>query len=353
MSQARPGHPRVVASLTSIPKRLTFLEPTLECLRQQSWPLDAIYVVLPEYYVERDVRLRDSDIPACLHRYATVLRPAVDGGPISKLAHVLDVETAPDTFILTVDDDMLYDRDTVRHLVEAHSRIGNPTTAIGYSGLRWRVRPSGGISWPTVTINQHYDLTRWGGKGPLHPYRRIKMWPKDPQHDAPNVCVLQGYCGALYPRRSLPASSADLFLWINSALGAGQSAERVLDARASRVDDITISAWLSHAGAERRIIFRRLPGHQMCSQASIEAISNGYSPGAKDNSAGLNLKFAASNMRTMQLIAKNTGAFKEPEFSEWNGRGIGAAYGPYLLLALLLVVGIVRGAVVVGRKLKR
>lgn len=157
---------RIVVSLTTIPGRRTLLERTLDSIRQQTRPPDAIYLWLP--------RERFAD-GAQDYRFPEVeVRVGADLGPAMKLLPVLDVETHPETRIVTIDDDVEYPPRLIARLAEASELY--PNHAIGFTG--WMLdRPAA----PTGVI--HYNASTPGAA------------PYQPVH------VLEGYRGVIYQRR--------------------------------------------------------------------------------------------------------------------------------------------------------
>ena len=131
----KPGRIRIIASLTSSPARLLLLEPVLSSLTKgQTRPPDEIHLNLPwkfgrsgESYV----------LPAFLDLYPVKVFRTDDVGPATKLVPTLERVADPETWILTVDDD-------VRHLPTAIERledavIADPAAAHGYSDYAlWR-----------------------------------------------------------------------------------------------------------------------------------------------------------------------------------------------------------------------
>jgi hypothetical protein len=107
---------RVVVSLTTIPSNADQLTDTVFSVMAQTYPIDAIYLVLPMFNAR--TLQNYSFYPSHLEVLGvTIVRPAVDAGPVSKLVGVLAAETDPDTIIVTLDDDKLYDVGLVRKLV--------------------------------------------------------------------------------------------------------------------------------------------------------------------------------------------------------------------------------------------
>lgn len=113
----RTGHVRVC--LTTTPKRIHTILPTLQSLLAQSRPADEIVLSVPEKLARTGERF--GDIPAAVQKLAhdgriTILRSA-DHGPATKFVNG-SWEAQPDDFIIWVDDDILYSPRMVQTLVE-------------------------------------------------------------------------------------------------------------------------------------------------------------------------------------------------------------------------------------------
>lgn len=100
--------PRVVVSLTTSPKRIEHLEPTIQSLFDQEKPPDAIIVNLPHVF------LRTNETFPPLSNYPYLQDPRItinrcnDLGPITKLYPTLELEDDPTTIIIILDDDTTY-----------------------------------------------------------------------------------------------------------------------------------------------------------------------------------------------------------------------------------------------------
>lgn len=121
------NRPRIVASLTTTPKRLAHIMPTLVSLLSCPY-IDQLYLFLP--YVSRtgEEYTDPGVIPG-----VTIIRTDQDYGPITKLYPLLEHETNPSTIILLCDDDQLYNRDAFVELIE-HT-MNDPDRAYGYRGV--------------------------------------------------------------------------------------------------------------------------------------------------------------------------------------------------------------------------
>ncbi|CAN0259848.1 unnamed protein product, partial [Discosporangium mesarthrocarpum] len=124
---------RVVVSLTTLPSRIQHIKPVLDSLKAQAVRPSAIYLIVPEFSLRES---RGYDIPLFILEdpELTIIRSEVDYGPATKLIPLLQVETRPETVIITVDDDTWYPSSLLRDLAVAANRL--PNMAVGLTGYR-------------------------------------------------------------------------------------------------------------------------------------------------------------------------------------------------------------------------
>ncbi len=132
---ARPGRLRIIASLTTSPARLPLLEPVLISLTKgQTRTPDEIHLNIPWKFSRTGEAYL---LPDFLERYPVKIFRTNDIGPATKLVPTLERVTDPETWILTLDDD-------VRHLPTAIERledaaVADLASAHGYSDYAlWR-----------------------------------------------------------------------------------------------------------------------------------------------------------------------------------------------------------------------
>jgi hypothetical protein len=142
---ARPNtSQRVIASLTTLPDRIGNLQPTLECLVNQTRPPDEIVVAVPEFSIRQK---RNYIIPEFLARVPNVriIRSETDWGPATKFIPAIQRELSAgrgDTLMMVVDDDRIYPRDALETYLFYHTQL--PEAALCFRGapmpndLRWR-----------------------------------------------------------------------------------------------------------------------------------------------------------------------------------------------------------------------
>lgn len=131
---ARPE--RIVVSLTTIPARTAMMGPALRSLLDQDTPADRIMLCLPRHSRRSGAPYPE---PGTLNlpEGVDVLR-CEDQGPATKLLPALKAE--PEALIVVADDDVIYPRDFLSTLLQAHRR--RPEAALGLRGacLREGVR---------------------------------------------------------------------------------------------------------------------------------------------------------------------------------------------------------------------
>ncbi len=133
--QPRSPRLRIIVSLTTSPSRLKQLEPVLRSLTVgQTRPPNEIHLNLPWKF---NRGTEEFVLPEFLSRYPVTIFRVDDVGPATKLIPTLARITDPNTWVLTVDDD-------VRHLPAAIEQlecaaVADSTSAFGYSDYAlWR-----------------------------------------------------------------------------------------------------------------------------------------------------------------------------------------------------------------------
>ena len=180
----RKGHVKVC--LTTTPKRIHTLEPTLQSLLSQSLPPDEIVLSLPEKLARTGERTPDlTQLPAFLKKLMEEGRVSVhtvrDHGPATKFvggAH----HAEPDDFIVWCDDDILYSPKMVETLVDscpeksaialcgffmtgpkgyaiAPDHLGHAEILEGFGGVCCRKKDLPDLSlWPSYTAKEFAKL---------------------------------------------------------------------------------------------------------------------------------------------------------------------------------------------------
>jgi hypothetical protein len=121
---------RVVISLTTSPKRLEKIDNILNIIVKQTRKPSKIILNVP-YIFKRDGTQYNQDILNNLsNKYGEILliNRCEDRGPITKLLPTLDLEKNPNTYIILIDDDIIYEKDLIEKLINEYKR--NPEIII-------------------------------------------------------------------------------------------------------------------------------------------------------------------------------------------------------------------------------
>lgn len=124
---------KVIITLTTIPSRLKYLLSTLLSLLKQSVQADEIVLSLPKHSVREPTKGDPYIMNTMLKDFIeksniTVLRCEKDYGPATKLLGVLkrektlNLEKDKESLIITVDDDKIYDINTIKNLLDGWKR---------------------------------------------------------------------------------------------------------------------------------------------------------------------------------------------------------------------------------------
>ena len=127
---------RIVGSMTTLPDRLTTVVEPIRHILRQTYPLDALYINIPLQTLKGKTYNLPDNFMQQFDGYRTKVvlnRCTHDYGPITKLAPTLELETDPQTYILTFDDDIIPQRNLVKTM---HRKIQQyPNTCLGFSGV--------------------------------------------------------------------------------------------------------------------------------------------------------------------------------------------------------------------------
>ncbi|CAK0827124.1 unnamed protein product [Prorocentrum cordatum] len=122
---------RVVVVMTTIPPRIERIEPVLDAMLAQTWPLDKLYLSIPHTYNRTG---EPYVIPDWLRSKSGVhIARCEDMGPGTHLLNGLRLEQDPWAFIVVVDDDHIYSPDLVETLMRA--ALAHPGNAVAAQGF--------------------------------------------------------------------------------------------------------------------------------------------------------------------------------------------------------------------------
>ena len=211
---------KIVGSIATIPSRINNLKPTLISLYTQTLPLDKLYVVIPQWCKNEQ---SGYVVPNFIQQYCQLIVLDEDYGPLNKLVGPLKVEHAPETRIITFDDDIVYPNNLVQYL--SKKAVERSNVAIGTAGIRIGSFPSY-LSYVT-----NYDNAQ-------------RCWFNfDPVDNGSKVDILVGYAGNLYKRGYFPpAHKLDQL-----------TSHALEDDNIYKNDDVLISSWLSKQRTDRYV----------------------------------------------------------------------------------------------------
>lgn len=190
---------RIVITMTTIPERINKMHPTIASLLDQSIKADEIALNLPW----KTRKGKSYDIPKWLSeiKEVKIYRVNEDEGPATKLLPTLRRETNPDTKILVVDDDVIYNSKTLEKLLKVHDKRKCAVTQYGIV-----LQPDGSLPSTYSRVEGFFTYSR-------------------------KVDLLQGFSGFLVTPSMFPKEVYDLKLGPKEAIS---------------VDDIWFSGWLAY-----------------------------------------------------------------------------------------------------------
>jgi hypothetical protein len=124
---------RVVVTTTTIPTREKFVKKMINSLKYGTVQPDAIYVNLPDWY-PRFKCGPDPNLEPKLVSMGVIVNKCKDYGVLTKLLPTLELEKDPETLLVILDDDMIYQPRFLEGLVKGYSEFKCP---VGYSGLAY------------------------------------------------------------------------------------------------------------------------------------------------------------------------------------------------------------------------
>ncbi len=200
----------IVVSLTTIPDRINKMKEVILSIINQSVTISKFYIIIPE----------DIDniyiIPPSLYELipkVEIIRSKNDFGPITKLLPIIDlIDISKDIWLLTIDDDIIYDNKHIYNLInEVKNHNNNKDKVYGFIGLT------------IENINNNYK----------NKYNFSSTNCED------EVSILEGYGSIIYHRSVF---KNDFKIYIKSLL-------KIIECKYS--DDILISNYLAINGIKR------------------------------------------------------------------------------------------------------
>jgi hypothetical protein len=123
----------VVVTLTTIPTREESLIKTIQSIQSGTYIPDAIYVNIPEWYPRFNCS-PDTNLGLKLKNMGVHVNSCKDYGVLTKLIPTMELEKDPETLIVIIDDDMIYQPRMLEGLVKGHEEFKCP---VGYSGIAY------------------------------------------------------------------------------------------------------------------------------------------------------------------------------------------------------------------------
>jgi len=124
---------RVVVTTTTIPTRENSVQKMIQSLKSGTVQPDAIYVNLPDWY-PRFKCGPDPNLESKLVSMGVTVNRCKDYGVLTKLLPTLELEKDPETLLVILDDDMIYQPRFLEGLVKGYYELRCP---VGYSGLAY------------------------------------------------------------------------------------------------------------------------------------------------------------------------------------------------------------------------
>lgn len=154
---------RVVVSLTSIPSRVSTVNKVITSILNQDYQVNQIYLTLPKSCAREGIPYV---IPK-LDERVKIIRTDTDFGPITKLIGALIIENDPETYIITVDDDRIYDKRLVRHLLSYREKgsVGVVGMIMGHFPFYIQMSSSYFPCWTPISINKSREVDGLAGFG--------------------------------------------------------------------------------------------------------------------------------------------------------------------------------------------
>lgn len=297
---------RVVAGITSVPENFNLLLHTLNSLKEQEHPLDAIYLSLYD-------ECGDLQIPDTIEELCEVVEFEEDFGSCSKLIGALVKENDPNTIIITFDDDVEYAPDLVGKLLSYHEK--DPEAAIGSSGMLVKYAfPF--LSTVRNTKNNWNHLTGF-----------------EITENGRAVDVLQNFSAVLYLRKFFP-DREDLFEKLLKYT--------LMNKDVYHNDDVMISAYLSQQGIERKVYPNLPAANKINNIENCEEVDDVESDEDCEDHAGNTVKLIAppnNKMSFTKRLIRAINKTREWGFFKWTEYvAITETLGGHIFVILSLIL---------------
>ena len=135
LTQGSGSRPRTVVSLSTLPSRVNGLRQVLESILSNTVSPDLIYLNVPEFSIRENKEYVIEDDYILNNPKIYINKTPTDYGPATKLYPTLLQETDPETLIVCIDDDTIYDKTLIENLVYYSQKY--PDSVICKSGWNY------------------------------------------------------------------------------------------------------------------------------------------------------------------------------------------------------------------------
>lgn len=220
---------KIVASYTTVPGRYDILEKSINSLINQPGSPDVVYLSLPKFFGRTGEKY--PPLPSSIKSKVIVVEPEEDYGPVCKIYGGLVSEQDPNTIILTVDDDTIFDGNFMTKIREKCKQ--HPDKAICATGAL----VGNGLNFISILSSvQPFDKFQW-----------IPRFYCD--KNGKNIDICFGVGGVAYRRKFFPLKLDDI-------------KEEILKYTKIKSifhnDDVLISGYLSKNNIKKRV-FNDIP----------------------------------------------------------------------------------------------
>ena len=244
---------RVIVSLTSIPKRLHYVQEGIRnmCRDQTRLPTH-VRLYLPPTFLRSD---ETYEVPESLFELQKaypsfrIVEVPEDVGPATKMIYALQEFTDSTDVIISIDDDIGYHERFVEELLDAHA--AKPDSLLGFMGTD-----------PPRNPFVHAEFLQY----------RVGVSPGTPRAFY-QVQTLGGYRGILYPRSLIPPDFFDLFDQLNTL--TQQECKSAV-----REDDNFIGSYCTYRHIPMHVCGTFFPGN-MFAQGFLEKLNFKFLDGSK------------------------------------------------------------------------
>lgn len=300
---------RIVGTLTTMPHRYPMLWRTLQCLTQQTYPLDAIYLGLPK--ISKRSKIEYPPVPDFIRDLCTIVELSEDYGPISKImGALLTIPADEDTIIISFDDDVIYPPTLVAAMVAVVTERSCVECALGGSGFVI------GASYPF-----YGSMVNAPSEALLDINRIVNL------NSNREVDILCGFAGVMYHRQFF---ANDFLTLIQEKFSTNENL--FLN------DDVTISGYLSFKGIKRKIMPFPGPLSEQMACKVFPTLAEQILNATQGYQANLNISY--DKIKFLQRFSaaieesKQIGFFASPAVMGYNDSVL---YKIFLLVILLII----------------